>query len=111
MSDDKREEGDSSTNDYVKLISAEGDEFYLLRHIAVSGSETMRAMLEGVGRFRESEESIVRFPDIASHILEKVVQYLQYKVQHSNSTTRIPEFVIEPEIALELLVASNYLNC
>mmetsp|Transcript_36554 Transcript_36554/g.53439 ORF Transcript_36554/g.53439 Transcript_36554/m.53439 type:complete len:111 (-) Transcript_36554:581-913(-) len=110
MNDNENEE-DGNENSYVKLISAEGDEFYLQRQIAVSGSETMRAMLEGAGRFRESEESVVRFPDITSHILEKVVQYLQYKVMHSNSNSRIPEFVIEPEIALELLVAANYLSC
>jgi len=40
-----------------------------------------------------------------------VIQYLHYKVRYSESTTKIPEFKIEPEIALELLVASNYLDC
>ena len=66
-------------------------------------------MLEG--RFRESEQNVINFPDISALILEKVVQYLHYKIQNSNSASRIPEFHIEPEIALELLVASNYLNC
>eukprot|EP00978_Attheya_sp_CCMP212_P004142 scaffold9005_cov53-Attheya_sp.AAC.5 len=95
--------------EFVKLISAEGSEVFVDREIAVAGSETMRAMLEG--GFKESEDNTIRFPDISTNILEKVVQYLQYKAKHSNSNARIPEFLIEPEIALELLVAANYLHC
>ena len=47
--------------------------------------------------FRESEEGVIRFPDISASALEKVVRYLHYKDRHANSTTRIPEFPIEPE--------------
>mmetsp|Transcript_31644 Transcript_31644/g.94671 ORF Transcript_31644/g.94671 Transcript_31644/m.94671 type:complete len:104 (-) Transcript_31644:507-818(-) len=103
MSDDEAEDV------YVKLISAEGNEIFLEKRVAIAGSETMKAMLEG--QFKESEQNLIRFPDIAGHILEKVVRYMHYKVKYSNATGRIPEFPIEPEIALELLVASNYLNC
>lgn len=53
----------------------------------------------------------VRFPEIPGIVLEKVVQYLYYKVRYTNSTQRIAEFHIEPEIAVELLMASNYLDC
>jgi hypothetical protein len=31
--------------------------------------------------------------------------------QYKDSTGRIPDFKIEPEIALELLIASKYLDC
>ena len=31
---------------------------------------------------------------------------MYYKLKYTNSTVRIPEFVIEPEIALELLMAA-----
>ncbi len=79
---------------YVKLISAENSEIYLLRRIALQ-VETLRVMLEG--SFRESEEGIIRFPDISTSALEKVVQYLHYKDRYSNSASRIPEFVIDPE--------------
>lgn len=84
-------------------------QFIVEREIAISGSETIKAMLEG--GFREAEEGLVRFPDIQGVILEKVVKYLLYKFKHSKSTGKLPEFDIEPEIALELLVAANYLNC
>ena len=79
------------------------------RTAAVNGSETMKAMLEG--DFREAQDNVIRFPDIQGPILEKVIQYLYYKEKNKHSTGKIPEFKIEPELALELLVASNYLNC
>lgn len=100
---------DSEQTTYVKLVSAEGHEFFMDREIAISSSKTIRLMLEGT--FREAQENIIRFPDITSHTLERVVQYLHYKSQHSNSSSRIPEFTIEPELALELLVAAKYLDC
>ncbi|OQS06752.1 transcription elongation factor B polypeptide 1 [Thraustotheca clavata] len=94
-------------SEYVKLVSAEGHEFYVARKCAlVSG--TIKAML--LGQFSESKGEI-RFPDISAPILEKVIQYLYYKKRYSNSNARIPEFNIEPEMSLELLMAANYLEC
>lgn len=63
------------------------------------------------GGFREAEEGVIRLPDISSSVLEKLIKYLHYKFENSKSIGPIPEFEIEPEIALELLVAANYLNC
>jgi len=99
----------TSEFDWVKLISSEGAEFFLEKRVATAGSATMRAMLDG--NFRESEDSVIRFPEISGRVLEKVIQYLYYKEQNSHSKNRIAEFPIEPEIALELLVAANYLAC
>ncbi|KAL9182004.1 hypothetical protein ACHAXT_012347 [Thalassiosira profunda] len=101
-------EDDNEESTYIKLISAEGHEIFLARRIALQ-VDTMRAMLEG--DFRESREGEIRFPDIAASALEKVVRYLYYKDRYAKSTARIPEFPIEPEEALELLVAASYLNC
>ena len=33
------------------------------------------------------------------------------QVRYTNSSTEIPEFHIPPEIALELLMAANFLDC
>ncbi|CAH0488629.1 unnamed protein product [Peronospora farinosa] len=104
-----QEAGDMAipTLDMVKLISAEGHEIYISRKCAmVSG--TIRAMLSG--HFTESKGEIT-FPDISAPILEKVSQYMYYKTQYSDSTSRLPDFAIEPEIAMELLMAANYLDC
>ena len=69
----------------------------------------MKAMLEG--QFRESEDNRISFPDMSGMVLERVVQYLHYKVKYTKTTGVIPQFTIEPEIALELCVAANYLQC
>lgn len=40
---------------------------------------------------------VIRFPDIGGETLEKIIKYLHYKDKYSNSTTRIPEFQIDPD--------------
>lgn len=76
---------------YVKLVSAEGHEFFLDRSIAIDHSKTIAMMLEG--SFREAQDNVIKFPDMAGYILERLVKFLHYKAQYSNSTSRIPEFV------------------
>jgi elongin-C len=91
---------------FIKLVSAEGHEFFVDRQCAmVSG--TIKAMLEG--QFAENRGE-VRLPEIAGHVLEKVIQYMYYKVRYTNSPHRVPQFNIEPEIALETLMCANYLD-
>lgn len=43
-------------------------------------------------------------------ILEKVCKYLYYKAKYTDATGEIPEFKIEPEIALELLMAADFME-
>jgi methionine-R-sulfoxide reductase len=47
---------------------------------------------------------------VAPQVLEKVVQYFYYKMRYTNHPGHLPEFKIEPELALELLMAANYLD-
>ncbi|KAG3279767.1 hypothetical protein H1C71_006793, partial [Ictidomys tridecemlineatus] len=95
---------------YVKLISSDGHEFIVKReHTLTSG--TIKAMLSGPGQFAENETNEVNFREIPSHVLSKVCMYFTYKVRYTNSSTEIPEFPIAPEIALELLMAANFLDC
>uniref|UniRef100_A0A8C2VI66 Elongin-C n=1 Tax=Chinchilla lanigera TaxID=34839 RepID=A0A8C2VI66_CHILA len=86
---------------YVKLISSDGHEFIVKRELT---SGTMKAMLSGPGQF-------VNFREIPSHVLSKVCMYFTYKVHYTNSSTEIPKFSIAPEIALELPMAANFLDC
>ncbi len=62
------------------------------------------------GDFKEAQTAEVKFPDISSKVLEKTVQYFYYKIKHTNHQGQLPEFKIEPELALELLMAANYLD-
>jgi len=97
--------------DTVKLISAEGFEF-IVDYEAACVSNTIKNMLSSQGSFTETELGEVRFPEITAPILEKVCQYFYYKLQFQNSTSAsIPEFKVAPEVALQLLMASNFLDC
>ncbi|XP_064382913.1 elongin-C-like [Halichondria panicea] len=95
---------------YVKLIASDGHEFIMKREHALT-SGTIKAMLSGPGQFSENETNEVKFREIPSHVLSKVCQYFTYKVRYTNSSTEIPEFTISREIALELLMAANFLDC
>lgn len=94
-------------NDFIKVISADNHEFLVDRETAM-GSKTIKTMLSG--SFQESE-GIVRFPEINTPILERVMQYLHYRRKHLASTTPIPEFDVSSEEALELIMAANFLDC
>lgn len=96
--------------EFVKLISQDGHEFYIHKDLALT-SGTIKAMLSGPGQFAENEANEVHFREIPSHVLAKVCQYFNYKHRYTNSSTEIPEFPIPPEIALELLMAANFLDC
>lgn len=64
-----------------------------------------------LAKFAEEVGGKVQLRDISSQILEKVIQYFYFKLKYTNTTSeRIPEFNIEPEIALELLMAANFLD-
>ncbi|XP_078037284.1 transcription elongation factor elongin C isoform X3 [Augochlora pura] len=95
---------------YVKLVSSDGHEFFIKREYALT-SGTIKAMLSGPGQFAENEANEVNFREIPSHVLQKVCMYFAYKVRYTHSSTEIPEFPIAPEIALELLMAGNFLDC
>eukprot|EP00613_Pedinella_sp_CCMP2098_P001798 CAMPEP_0171625052 /NCGR_PEP_ID=MMETSP0990-20121206/19052_1 /TAXON_ID=483369 /ORGANISM="non described non described, Strain CCMP2098" /LENGTH=74 /DNA_ID=CAMNT_0012191853 /DNA_START=128 /DNA_END=352 /DNA_ORIENTATION=- len=72
-------------------------------------SGTIKAML--TGSFMESKGGEIQFPEIKASVLEKVIQYMYYKVRYSRGNQAPPEFEIEPEMALYLLMAANYLDC
>lgn len=94
----------------VKLVSAEGYEF-IVDYKAACVSNTIRNMLSSQGSFTETELGEVKFPEISTPILEKVCQYFYFKLRYQNATTKnIPEFKVAPEIALELLMAANFLD-
>ena len=101
--------GDIYKMDPVKLIAADGSEIILDRRAAnVSG--TIKNMLSGPGNFSEAQQGEVKFPEISAKTLEKVVQYFHYKLRYTNHAGQLPEFKIEPEHALELLMAANFLD-
>ena len=91
------------------------------------GSKTIKTMLSGMatrfratralslllyfaGRFQESS-GVVRFPELTSQVLERVIQYLHHRRKYLESPVPVPEFDISNEEALELIMAANFLDC
>ena len=66
--------------------------------------------LAGAGNFSEAQQGEIKFPEISAKVLEKTVQYFYYKLKYTNHQGPLPEFKIEPEQALELLMAANFLD-
>ncbi|KAJ1511097.1 hypothetical protein HMI54_011802 [Coelomomyces lativittatus] len=96
--------------EHVRLISSDGFEFVIDRKCAmVSG--TIKSMLSSPGRFAEAQQNLIEFKDIKAIVLEKICQYLHYAVRFTNANSEIPEFKFEPELALELFMAADFLDC
>lgn len=94
----------------VKLIS--GDDFvFIVDEDAARVSTTIRGMLDSEGEFQETKSRTVHLREISSRALEKCCQYFYYRLRYSNVPSKsIPQFDVPPELALELLMASNYLD-
>ena len=67
-------------------------------------------MVRVSGEFIEGQQGEIKFPEISAKVLEKTVQYFYYKLKNTNNPGPLPEFKIEPETALELLMAANFLD-
>eukprot|EP00163_Fabomonas_tropica_P011113 TRINITY_DN21645_c0_g1_i1.p1 TRINITY_DN21645_c0_g1~~TRINITY_DN21645_c0_g1_i1.p1 ORF type:complete len:105 (+),score=17.07 TRINITY_DN21645_c0_g1_i1:331-645(+) len=94
---------------YITLVSSDKFEFIVDRECAmVSG--TMKAMLSGPGEYAETLNNKIEFPDIPASLLEIICQYCYYKVRYANSQRQPPPFAIKPEIALDILMAANFLD-
>nr|XP_045015020.1 elongin-C-like [Jaculus jaculus] len=103
-------DGEKKTYGSCEGLSSDDHEFTVKREHALPLG-TIKAMLSGPGRFAGNEINEVSFREIPLHVLSKVRMYFTYKVHYTNSSTEIPEFPSAPEIALELLMAANFLDC
>lgn len=93
--------------EYVKLISSDGCEFVVDKNAACV-SRTLSAMLSN--GFSEADLKEITLSELPGNILEKVCQYFYYKRRYTESVSEIPDFPIEPEVALNLLMAASYLD-
>jgi len=93
---------------YVTLVSNDGYEFVVRRQAAyVAG--TLKRMLDPNSNFAEARSARCVFNDISGVVLEKVCEYLYYNEKYRVARD-VPDMDIPPELCLELLIASDYLN-
>ena len=95
---------------YMKMIAADGYEYIIPKEEGMKAG-TLASMMMGPGQCEENEENAIHFREIYSRTLMQLAMYLRYKKRYTNSETAIPEFPIKPEISLDLLMASNFLDC
>jgi hypothetical protein len=99
----------------VTLISKEGAEFSVKWAEAVQ-SGTVRELLDNVPTssvWTESQTGQLRFP-IEGKVLQKVVEYMQWKLLAASPDEAadglVREFEIEPDMALDMMLAADYLD-
>lgn len=63
-------------------------------------------MLSGPAEFSEKQSNEIRFSEISTQILEKVIEYFNFKLKYSNSTVEIPGMLF----LLLLLLIVNFLS-
>ncbi|OAF71439.1 hypothetical protein A3Q56_00785 [Intoshia linei] len=95
---------------YVRLVSNDDHEFFIKSRYA-STSSTIKSILSCAANIEDNQSNQIFLKEIPSHILIKVCQYFMYKIKYAECAGDIPEFHIPPNIALELLMAANYLDC
>nr|XP_045587459.1 elongin-C-like [Procambarus clarkii] len=102
-------EGPNST--YIKLISCDDHEFIIKRKDAFT-SNLIQAMMSSSTTCIEQEKNEIHFKTIPSYLLQKACTYFTYNTQFKkNEITTDPEFQIENNIALDLLLVADFLDC
>lgn len=58
------------------------------------------------------------FPDISAEVLEKVIQFFLFKFKYQQllnqeviTKAQLPEFDMDPVMALDVLIAADFLQC
>ncbi|KAL0488586.1 transcription elongation factor B polypeptide 1 [Acrasis kona] len=85
----------------IKLVSTDGMEFIVDRRCVIPAKALKKQL--------ESEETTIDL-GFSAEIVEKLVQYLYYKMRYDHDPDNRPQFHIEPSIALNLMVAAHYLQ-
>jgi len=105
------EEGGKAEDDQIGVIilmSADGRRFIVNRKSAVN-SGTIKGNLHMIYNKPGPNETILN--EINSRILYKVCEYFNYKEQYKTSTEVAPEFDPTADMALDILMAANFLDC
>lgn len=88
---------------FIRIDSVDGYVFVVTREAAcVSG--TLKTMLESES-FQESETGRIKL-DFTGNVLAKVVDYMYYHLKYDSESS---QYDIPPVMALELLVAADWL--
>ncbi|KLO17902.1 POZ domain-containing protein [Schizopora paradoxa] len=113
MNNDVEMKNQEHSNEWVKIVSQDGFSFVIKRDVA-SQSGTLKSMIGTGEGFAEATSGVCNIPDYRGAVVEKLAEFMIYKKMygHASPPEVIPDFQerIYPEIALELLMAADYLE-
>lgn len=94
--------------DSITLIASDGSKHAISKEAGLL-STTLKAMLESPFKEQSGEISL---PDVEPPVMDKLVEYLEYKLRREQTNGLDDEisFEIPPELSLQLLIAADYLN-
>jgi len=104
-------------NEFITLVSYEGFEFIVSKRVA-SGSKMLKEMMQAdeSGPFGPIDR--VPLPDISARVLEIICEYLcERRMRGVYLSSFEPLLQLDPtkegdrELAIELLLAANYMDC
>ncbi|KAF1814350.1 POZ domain-containing protein [Eremomyces bilateralis CBS 781.70] len=98
----------SEPTEYVTLVSYDGFEFKIRRSAAII-SGAIRRMLDPQSNFAEARTNRCTLETIPGIVLEKVCEYLYYNEKFADSKD-VPDMEIPADIAMDLLIASDFLD-
>eukprot|EP00918_Siedleckia_nematoides_P101616 GHVU01222035.1.p4 GENE.GHVU01222035.1~~GHVU01222035.1.p4 ORF type:complete len:111 (+),score=20.16 GHVU01222035.1:149-481(+) len=75
--------GPSLNDNFIKLVSQEGKQFFIDRSVAVSTSIMLKKMCSGP--FSESSAREIPFPTVKEDVLCKFIEYLYFKYKYHDS--------------------------
>lgn len=94
----------------VKLVSSDGFEF-VIDYKAACISKTLNNMLGADGCFTESTLGEIQLQSLSGRVLEEVCRYFYFSLQNQDPNSKpVPQFHVDPAIALDLLMAANFLD-
>ncbi|GFS57651.1 elongin-C, partial [Trichonephila inaurata madagascariensis] len=96
---------------YVKIISSDSHEFFIKREHVITAHAVPHLLAVPELENDPDNENILELKDLSSLVIQKVCQYFAYKAQYFDGPPEIPNFDVDLEIALELLMAANFLDC
>jgi transcription elongation factor B subunit 1 len=102
----------TSNNDLIetiKLISADGQEFIIDRRAAMV-SRLIKNMLHSELPFKEALDDEIRLESIRGEVLAEVCRYFEYRLKYQSATTAVPRFEFNPALAVDLLLAADFLD-
>jgi len=103
------EDDKSHEQNEIKLISKEGAEFLCSREAAMA-SATIAATLTGQWRETSGPIPTIRFEEISTPILAKLIEYFNWKKMYDGAKAPYPKLSILPDELVPLLLAANFLD-